>query len=1125
MTLGVQWSDRLENLAEQMFASAGRPENPFALECVVVGSPVVEGWLKQYYLYDYARRSPRQRVLANWEFQPLHPFVNDWVAKAGGGIEIGRRNPAQHPYSKGVLAWRIWNELLREEIRAYCILREYIGDDLKAAGRKRWGLANKLAQMFDDYLNYRPEMLAEWERGRTPRGPDEWQGVLWRRLVEAEPETYLRQFSAAPANLAGCGIRQAFKRVSVFHVTAMPRAYLHFFTQLGRWMDVQMYVFNPSEAFWIEDPTVQQHMRALACSTESPEWMQPPHPLLSSFGRGTQAFLATLLDISGGQTHECSWGRDAQDCLLHQVQHDVRSKGGLQLNATESESIQVHACHSPMREVEVAKDLLLQWFASHPDAQPRDVQVLVAGLETYAPFIEAVFQVGEAGAPIPCVMSRRPGPGSGSVGAVFTRLLRLADSRMTAPEVMELLEVEPVRERYGLSTEDVAGLRALVDAAGIRWGRDQAAVDAALGVGVMSDTVTWRRGLDRLLAGMAIGRVAGDGMIRAGALGDLLVCDGVEGASAERLGKLGQFYEDLCATAAVLQGDRKVSRWAEEYGSVLERFFQATEDAFIEIGAIRKAVRALRDSAVQAGDPEIPAAVMAMAIESQIGSVVSQGNCTANAILFSPLQTMQVTPRRVILMMGLNEGSFPRSDDRTAFDWIGRNPRYGDRSLRYEDRLAFLEGVMAARDRLLITFTGRSVADNAPVPPSPVVTEFLQYLGGRAGCTVQKLHAFDPAYFRAGGPLVSYSGSNYDAAQVIAAGGPPRTGWKSRTGSVPAAAPVPGCPLPVTAGAAVSGDIQPVELRDLQDFFSNPARAFFTRILQVRIDNPLRGLLADCEVMGDDTSEDSRMLEAVLDHRVKGGRADENDRFALFLRERGLIPPGVFGFERTRSRIREMDEWLHRESKQAGVPILQLLQLIREAAAVRLSASTGAGSVCGNLPLVVCGGVELNVCFRYATTSARDAVRAWVGHVAGNAAGRKFATLVLGRKSEHVFKPFEQADTALANLSVLLELYRQGQVSVLPFAPETSQAYVKNLSSLDPGDNEARAEALEQAASKWAGWEHSESRDAYRVAAWGKEGPCGQAKFGEVALAFWKPLLDAWQTARAAAPGRKGARR
>lgn len=1121
MNLGIYWSDSLENLAEKMFSLAEERKNPFETECTVVGSPVMAGWLKQYFLYDYPKSKKKQKVLAGWNFKMLHPFVNDWLAKACKGTPVGQRNPAQHPYSPGVLQWRIWNELLNPNVQEYEVLCSYIGNDPRAMDRKRWGLAGKLAQMFDDYQNYRVNLLNDWAGGKKTGLTDEllWQAVMWRNLVEANSETYLSQFMEMPGKLKTSGISEAYKRITVFHTSAIPGAYMQFFFEIGKLMEVQMYIFNPSKEFWIEDSDVRKHIKELMKNDEKNlAWLTPPHPILSGFGKGTQAFLATVLDATEGNVNPDNkeiWAEDKDNNLLQNIQADIRNKGeSKKIEAKDDGSIQFHACHGPRREVEVVKDLILKWFEKHPESEPRDIQVLVPDMETYAPFIESVFQVNDHNPPIPCSISKRPAVSAGAVGSAFIRLMKLNESRMTAPEVVEMLELDPIRERYGLEPNDVMMMRGLVNEAGIRWGRDQEHLESVFGKSKnpMPDTVTWRRGLDRLLAGFAVGRCEeGEDMLDAGGLGSLRVYDGVEGNTAELVGKLGQFFEDLCETAETMNGKHKVSEWTELYTAILERFFRGTDSSFIELSEIRRGIAAISQTAGAAGDPEVGADVMAAAIEAHVGGMEPAGKSDVNAVLFSPMLTMQVTPRKLIIMLGLNEGIFPRADQRVAFDLLAIRPRYGDRSLRYEDRLAFLEGLMGARERLIITYTGRNISNNKEIPPSPAVTEFMQYLnsfsqeedkdGKKIPLVVRiehKLHGFSPEYYRKDKKdpkLFSYSRSNYEAACVLSGAQPEKKADDQ-----------------LSAVCGQSTDKKEVTLEKLQEFFVNPAKYFYTKVLQVRLTDPARDNVSDSEMFDSDNLEDYKindiMLKDILGSSSSPRAADfePGDDYYERFQEQSLIPLGVFGAGSTRRKLLDLRKHLNETTFSDDKTLYQALRALRESEKnpIAVNFECGNYTVSGNLPILEYPGRKVLLRFRYATIKPKDRVRAWLMHVVGHAAGKSFYTDLIGKKNKKeegnaTIAPLSQVQ-AMEILSKILTLYDKGCREKFPFAPACSYAYANAIIMKFPKET-AKMKAYE----KWDDYYFPEHNDPYLFDAWGQDGlMVHKEEFGDNASNFWE---------------------
>ena len=1160
MALKIFRGDCLEKLAKQMFANGGQSEDPFEEQCTVVGSHVATGWLKQYYLFDLCKSGEIKlpRVLANHSFIPLHAFVDQWLEVAAGETG-GSDEPSPHPYSQEVLQWRVWNALLKDN-SLYRVLQDYVSpdglQDLIVQDRRRWGLAGKIAQLFFDYQLYRSDLLTKWEGGEEQEEQaehDDWQAELWRALVREDSHTLSKQFEQmTKETLNASGIVEKYRRITVFNTSSMPKAYFNFFKTLSEIIPVEFYLFNPSKVFALNpydkltcDPSDVQNFLERAhtdAASGKLDWMELQHPLLSGFGQGIQSFLPTIFNDGKAVEETSLWGDDADDSLLHQVQASIRSVDKeVPAFKQADDSIQIHSCHSPMREIEVVRDLIFRWFEEHPESQPQDIQVLVPDFETYVPFVEAVFRPQDINQAIPCVISRNPPTSAGSIGSAYIQLLRLNESRMTAPEVMELLQLEPIRTAFHLTPEDVSLLSQLVHQSGIRWGRDGEHINRALklddGDG-LPDAVTWRRGLDRMLAGWALGERC-EGASRSaetedaessllydgGNLGELRPHDGIEGHSAKLLGILGSFYEALCETADQMVDEKPVQDWVEIYNSILDTFFTTTEHSFLEMTEIRRAIREVGASA--SADPVVSQEVMIAAIEVRLGGSVPGGKCAANAVLFSPLRTMQVTPRKMIVMMGLSEDAFPRGDNRLEFDRIERDPEFGDRSNRRDDRLAFLEALMCARDRLMITYTGQSISDNAEIPPSPAVTELIQTLApnGKKDESDAKfpvikhaLNAFNPQYFKKNGEHFSYSASNYAAAKILVESPVPKDD-----------VPEPSSDCSVEGGGqrlqervASEDDASRIVVTfdDLNYFFRNPAKSYFRSALSVRLDDPVQDSIPDGEPFDVGVLE-KYLLDQELVERLLPGKSLNLGKLTIAFQEQALIPLGQAGYLEIAGRHDEIKQFLDGTCIELDTTYMDINRKLKSALMKSVAVDYSDYTVTANIPIIEFDSGTFAVCFRYASVKPKDMISAWLVHVLGHASGEHaFSTVLIGKEGVSELFAAIGPQKAKAIVGQLVEQYKKGMKALFPFTPETSKAFADYLdgkvqpTELVPGDvlmmmEDVRDEALNAAKGNWNGYTPYERDEAYFKQAWGAEGPMAdEDQFMKEAWDFWGPYFE-----------------
>lgn len=1140
--LNVRWGDKLESLARALFDGAAKGTDPFVPECVVVGSPVMKGWLKQHFLFE---RRAEQRVLANWEFVPLFQFVNDWLARMEGETDEPRE-PALHPYSKECLRWRIYRLLESEETAGLETLRRYVGDDAKSKARRRFGLAGQIARMFDDYQNYRAEMLVAWEHDQDDGLGDDvekhaaWQRILWNALKAQDVDSYLSLFLKMDDQFPGEALKKAYRRISVFHVSSMPIPYVHFFELLSEFMDVTIYAFNPSEAEWFGDVTPMQGARrallgasALVGEVDATLMLETGNPLLSSWGKGCQSYLDELLDRTDGQPAGSGETEACGTTLLEKVQAQVRGRDELPscriAHFAEDPSIQFHICHSPMREVEVLRDQLLAWFKEYPERQPRHVQVLVTDLDKYAPFIDAVFQteLPDARDTIPYEITDRPTPGAGPLGTAYLALLRCCESRFTAPELMGLLALDGIREAFELSAEDVDAARDFVIKSGIRWGADADHLKTELGT-EMDVVATWRRGLDRLLLGYAMGRDRGSHeprMVDAGDLGTLRTVDDVEAGGARLVGTLCRFFDDVHDVSETFKRACIPAQWDERLQQLLDTFFRSSSTTFAEIAEIRAAIRIVSKTAAVAGDELLPHDVIASAIEAQLQAAGSAVGATSNSVLFTPMRTMRPTPRPLLYLLGMDEGVFPRRDDRATFDLMACIRRRGDRSLRLDDRLTFLEALMCARERLVISSVGLNQKSNEPMPPSTVVSELRQYLDDvfcseeRDGVSTtpyrvveHRLQAFHANYFTEGSGFVSFSRPNFDAAEAIRKR---VSGASIDSSSANIPVEVPADDL---ASASSVAERLTVRLSDLQMFFLNPAKVFYTRTLQARIDNLEDGVLSDKEAFSLGGLENYQMNDALLNQLLVGHVAENA---AAMLREQGLLPLGVAGDVLTEDRQVELTKFLDFNCSNLAVTVRQLMCANpNEALTMALVFEGEAVTATGSVPMVSLGEQPYQVCARYTSIKAKDRLRAWIAHVLGHAAGDSpFMTILVGKGNDEVAASSEEliacsTELASTTLEALLGLWQQGAACALPFAPASSYAFAEAYRRAEKAGNPEKMPAEEGMKEAQKAWHNGfnpvlgEDQDPYLKHVWGDAGPMADPRFAELALTVWSPYLD-----------------
>jgi exodeoxyribonuclease V gamma subunit len=1041
----VHRSNRIESLVDALEAVVVEPPaDPLAPEWIAVQGRGMERWLSM----ELARR------LGIWA-NPKFPFPRRVFESVTVSV-LGERDPEPSVFEPSILRWAI-AEILPQQLdrEAFAPIRRYLERDPR--GVRRIQLAGRIADLFDQYAVYRPHMVLRWERGADA---DDWQAELWRTVVRTHGNRHAPARARALLRALADGRTPGSdfpRRLSFFGLTTLPPLYVQILAALAGTVELHLFLLSPSREYWGEIRSRREGIRALArragdvqaslsgdlddvsdaddpetaWAAEEAEAIDEGHPLLASLGRVGRDFQYVLESQADYQDAPADrYVEPHGDAMLAVLQADIlalRTRGAAHAKVAlrgDDDSISVHACHGAMREVEVLHDQLLTLFDRHPALSAADVVVMTPSIETYAPLIEAVF--GSGGRPaIPYKIADRRPRTQHEVLDAFLRALELLRGRLPAPAVLDLLALEPVRGRFGVAAEDLERLRLWVSETGIRWGADAEQRDE-LGQPPCEDN-TWRFGLDRLLLGYAL---PGDERLL---FEGVLPYDDVEGSDAQLLGRLAELIATISRFRTDLREARSPAEWRRILGGLLAALVAETPTTAHQHQAIVAALDALAaQAAAGAFSGLVDLDAMRSLLESEIERAGSPRGFLVGAVTFCEMVPMRTIPFRVVALLGLNDGAFPRARRPLSFDRMAARPQRADRSARDDDRYLFLEALLAARDHLIVTYVGQSISDNTELPPSVVVNELLDALdqtfvaadavadgvrtsGVRAQIVRRHpLQPFSPSYFvreQDGGPA-SYASANYRGALALAGPRAPRP-------------PMLAAPLPTEP-------IETVTVDELVRFFENPTRWFLQRTVGVYLPRDAE-LLADREPIELNQLDRWRIGDAMLRRGLAGDGGE--DTWPL-LRAGGSLPLGAPG----RCVFDDV----------AGQAARLAASAIERRAGERLppeeiDLSFDGLRLTGTLRDVWPGGI---VVAQYSRLGGRHELSLWIRHLARLAATSGAAHSVLvGRplKGDVAIVRFRPVTDAAAALAELLRLYRVGQAVPLPFFSRASRVFVETL--------------------------------------------------------------------------------
>ncbi|MFC4160620.1 exodeoxyribonuclease V subunit gamma [Chitinimonas lacunae] len=1047
--LHLYQSDRLEHLAELLSAVlAVPPSDPFCPETVIVQAKGMGRWLT-------LKLAQRFGVCANVEFPLPASFLWDLIETALG------RQPRRGGFSPDALAWRIFHRLAATPPRG---LAPYLaeGDE-----RRRWRLARRIADIFDQYLVYRPDWLTDWERGQLLElGRDEhWQAELWCELAHDRSGPHRADLlNRLVARLNDPAPLPLPDRIVVFGVSSLPPALMTVLEALSGRLDVCLFALNPCREYWgdlADQATVARH-----AEEADSLFLNVGHPLLAAWGKHGRVFFDQLSNHDRLVNLFSDDEQLDESRLLTALQADIlrlKTPDSPRPLADDDHSLQVHVCHSPLRQVEALKDALLARFDADPTLEPDDVVVLCPNIEIFAPYIDAVFGPREGEPAVPYAVADRGGLAALPLIAGWLDALRLGEREWSVERVLALLELPALARRFELDEHALEAIRDWTGRAGVRRG-------------LSGDEYGWQAGLGRLWLGALAPAVSAGGALPLFA--DLYPTGDLDLAMGERVAALSAAVDALSGLAALLQTPRPLAEWAALLATSLGELFDPDTEEAVALDAVYRALTDLAELQRLSGiDAPIGFAPILDWLEEALQAPSGAGGFLTGGVTFAQLVPMRNLPFRVVAVLGLEDGAFPRERDLDGFDLIACHPRRGDRSRRLDERWLFLETLMAARDALLVFYTGRDPRSDNELLPSTVVSDLLDTVErcwvGSDGSSVRErivrqhsLQPFSPQRFEAG----SYAAPWLGAAQLVGLGDDK---------------PPPFAATPLAAEAPSD-----IELADLLAFVRDPSR-WFLRRLGIRFERAAPDL-PNREPYALGRHEEKALLA------LAGDLADDAAALAQLGRASGHLPRGAIG-----------RAWAARQAAQYA-PLLAAWRPLaaQPRAPLAVDLALGRWSVNGRLPQVGSDGLAYRFDGKF-DNSPREYALAWLRHLvlcAQAPEGIDRRTTVLAFDATVTFEP---VDSAHHHLRDWLEIYYAAHRQPPPLFPKTSLAYAETLRRhADRPDAVALAE--QEARKVWVGNDRSMGERDYDSvrAVWRGNEPFGET-FHALAVQLFSPLVEA----------------
>jgi len=995
-------SNHLEALVDQLCVVLNQhPAPPLAAETIVVPHHGMAQWVA----LQIARRTG---IAAHFTFPLPGRFFGEILAD----LTEEEKSPN---LDRQTMLWRIYN-LLPECIQddRFAEVRHYLQDENNDI--KRYQLAGAVSDVFDKYQIYRPDIITAWDTGED----ESWQAVLWRKISQGIPHRaslFQRLLSDPEAlNKSSAGSAELSplpEHCYWFGLNALPPVYLEMLHQLSSKMEVHLFHLSPCQEFWgdvvSEKKLARQSSGSQVPEKREEEYFETGNPLLSSWGGVGQEFLQLLLeyDINQWEQYQPDPNNTLLGALHNQIltmedttQADVTPQFPLQADP----SLQFHVCHSPFREVQVLHDQLLRLIEDTPGLTASDILVTAPDIEVYSAAIRGVFSSAHSSYHLPYYIADSTLSQESISTQAFLDLVNIFFSRCSGPQIMALLEIEPIRARFGISGQDLPLLHQWVKGTQIRWGFDAEHRQEFEAGGFRENT--WEVGLDRLMLGYFMGESDDH-------FDDLYPHSPGGTGDADLLGSFATFVQTLRRWRPALRKVHPAEEWSRLLLDLLHDFF----DLECDPEGCSLITETLLDFSQETEGAAITGALTPELILHHLTTTLKQPTpgrvFLTGRVTFCNMVPMRSVPFSVICLLGMNDGAFPRNQQLYSFDHTSTRPRLGDRNRRKDDRYLFLEILLSAQHIFYVSWIGKDQRSNEDVPPSIVVSELLEYLDrstpeGSPPLSEQLTvyHPLQPFSPRAFAPQ-AHSGS-YNSAWLPAA----------QKTAVP----------PFVDGERTS-QLEPpaeIQLRELIQFWRHPVR-YFLNLLAVRPRISLH-TLKESEPFSLNSLEQYMLRQTTTDALLEKYHPEEIEHQ---LQTGGILPCAGFGrylFQEIASSSQAMISQL---GKHTGAPLEPL----------EIDVTVGPFQLTGWLDSLY--AEEGRITWKSSAVTGSTLMELWINHLLLQIA----APDTLPRNSRHIskqeitlFTPVGQAEEYLERLLVL---FQEGHLRPLHFFPKSSYAAAK----------------------------------------------------------------------------------
>lgn len=975
MALNIFTSNKIEELTT-IFCSRIKHKNSWnQTSNIIVQTAGIKEWLIK-------EVSSRNRIFANYEFSSPDSFI--------GKINYLALNYTSHYFSKDNIKWKIFIYLSDPEfIKNFpTVSKYYLGDEIK-----RIQLADKVADLFDQYQIYRPTLISDWNNDNETNTTDNnfkeqetWQRWLWRKLKSESDNRYdnlqvkLQLMEKMETDDFKNLLQEKFPHIHLFGLAVLSDYHWDIYNKLASIIDISLYVSSPTPGENLNNKASLNHNNELLASCN--QLTTNLHKLLPM--TGTRAIYK---EPSGSS-------------LLATIQQDIFANTNTGIKSYETtrddNSIQVVSSYTPVREVEALYNHLLNAFEKNPDLKGNQVSVQMPDVNIYAPLIKAVFD--NAPKKIPYVIADQSFSVGDSLIKALELFINLPFTNFKTENVLQLLDFMAVRSKFDI--DDIGLVREIIADANIRFGIQGNKEDD-------SYLYSWEHGLRKLVLGYAI--KGGNSFTFDDT--ELFPCDAFEGSEALNIFKIKAFIETIIRLQEQAQAKKTLIEWKEFLlNQIFKDLFNVDDYYNDEFDYIHKKLETFSFETIDIKE-EVSFNVFHEGLISLLNAETPHSVYSSGLVTFSSMMSVRSIPFKHIAILGLNSNEFPRQVTNSGFDLMALLPLDNDRNRKNNDKHLFLECLLSAKDQIYLSYIGSSIKDNSEIPPSLLIEELEDYVITGTGDKnwfeakikyKHPLHANSKLYFE-NDKFFTYLGQSGEESFT-----------ELSKNSLREAADI---------------SIEEISIDDLVRFYTDPFKWYYNKTLNIYYNDDAI-LLPEEEIFTLDN-----LQKWAIKNDLVTLNAEQEDAYIKRKKNNGEIQLANMA----KAELELEKEDVERIQKQFKI------FAIGEAGSENINLKLNGSVLKGSIKNIYDGGqVVYNV--SKANRQAKYFMSAFIKHLAYKAINENAKTIFISSDLHFVLnESFVEASEAKSILAKLIEIFKQGHEEIIPFIPQAGLNLMNNL--------------------------------------------------------------------------------